>query len=500
MAADGALAAAEAVLTVLVLEADHVLRDAASPLIAGGAVAVRDGLIVACGTAAEIRAAHPGAETISLGHACLMPGLVNAHQHGRGLSQIQLGFPDDSLEPWIARRRGRGVPDVYALTRLAALQMIENGVTAILHANYSYGSGDYEAELRAAIRAYDDAGLRATICVGYADRGGLVYPPADEAAFLASLPAEVQALIGAGKPGYLPLAGTIGLMARLRADYAGHPRLSFAYGPAGPQWVSDEAWRALAADAKEHSLGLHFHLLESPAQAACARSLYLEGVLAQLERLGVFETRASAAHFVYATARDIAAAARLGLRIVVNPGSNMRLGNGTPPIAALMDAGIRFGLGTDNCALDDNEDYLSELRLGRLLGRSAAIAPAAQLRSFLAVATEWGAEAAFLDGTGRIQDGFEADLVAIDLTATEGVYTDPQTQTLEAMLARASGRDVVMTMVGGRILYRSGVSTAAGADGIRAAARQTAAEMRLDAGARQLAGELAEALRRRYAG
>jgi len=482
---------------MLVLEADHVLRDAASPVIAGGAVAVRDGLIVACGTAAEIRAAYPAAETISLGHACLMPGLINAHQHGRGLSQIQLGFPDDSLEPWIARRRGRGVPDVYALTRLAALQMIENGVTATLHANYSYGSGDYEAELRAAIRAYDDLGLRATICVGYADRGGVVYPPADETAFLASLPADVRALIGAGRPGYRPLAETVDLMTRLRADYAGHPRLSFAYGPAGPQWVSDEAWRTLAADAKEHGLGLHFHLLESPAQAACARSLYPEGVLARLERLGVFETRASAAHFVHATARDIADAARLGLRIVINPGSNMRLGNGAPPIAALMEAGIRFGLGTDNCALDDNEDYLSELRLGRLLGRSATIAPSAQLRSFFAVATECGAEAAFLAETGRIRDGFKADLVAIDLTATEGVYLDPQTQALEAMLARASGSDVVMTMVGGRILHQRAAPSAK-AESIHAAARRTAAETRLDAGARSLANELSEALRRHY--
>ena len=51
---------------MLVLEADHVLRDAASPAIAGGAVAVRDGLIAACGTAAELRVAYPGAETVSL--------------------------------------------------------------------------------------------------------------------------------------------------------------------------------------------------------------------------------------------------------------------------------------------------------------------------------------------------------------------------------------------------------------------------------------------------
>ncbi|MGE7471842.1 amidohydrolase family protein [Bosea sp. NPDC003192] len=484
---------------MLVLEADHVLRDAASPAIAGGAVAVCDGLIAACGTAAEIRAAYPAAETIFLGHACLMPGLINAHQHGRGLSQIQLGFPDDSLEPWIARRRGRGVPDVYALTRLAALQMIENGVTATLHANYSYGSGDYEAELRASIRAYDESGLRATICVGYADRGGLVYPPADEAAFLASLPPDVRALIGAGMPGYLPLAGTIELMARLRADYAGHPRLSFAYRPAGPQWVSDAAWRALAADARAHGLGLHFHLLESPAQAACARSLYPEGVLARLERLGVFEARASAAHFVHATARDIADAARLGLRIVVNPGSNMRLGNGAPPVAALMDAGIRFGLGTDNCALDDNEDYLSELRLGRLLGRNAAAPAGDQLGTSIAVATEWGAEAAFLTDTGRIRDGFKADLVAIDLVTAEGVYMDPQTQTSEAMLARATGRDVVMTMVGGSMLYERSRPAMTEAERIRTAARRSAAETRLDAGSRQLAGELAEALHRHYA-
>lgn len=485
---------------MLVLEADHVLRDAASPAIAGGAVAVRDGLIVGCGRAAEIRAAHPGAETVSLGHACLMPGFVNAHQHGRGLSQVQLGFPDDSLEPWIARRRGRGVPDVHALTRLAARQMIENGVTATLHANYSYGSGDYETELRASIRAYDEAGLRATICVGYADRGGLVYPPADEAAFLSSLSPDVQALIATGKPGYLPLAGTIDLMARLRADYAGHPRLSFAYGPAGPQWVSDEAWRALAADAREHGLGLHFHLLESPAQAVCARSLYPEGVLARLERLGVFETRASAAHFVRASARDMADVARLGLRIVINPGSNMRLGNGTPPVAALMEAGIRFGLGTDNCALDDNEDYLSELRLGRLLGRSATAAAGDQLRTSIAVATEWGAEAAFLADTGRIRDGFKADLVAIDLAGSEGAYLDPQMPMLEAMLARATGCDIVMTMVGGRILHRRGASVTAEAESIRAAASRTAAETRLDAGERHLVSELAEALRGHYAG
>ena len=134
----------------------------------------------------------------------------------------------------------------------------------------------------------------------------------------------------------------------------------------------------------------------------------------------------------------------------------------------MMEAGLGFALGTDNCALDDNEDYLPELRLGRLLGRSAAAPPAEQLRAFLATATERGADAAFLDGTGRIGEGLKADLVAIDLSAAEGAYLDPDGHILEAMLARATGRDVVMTMVEGKILCRNGRATGTDAGSLRA--------------------------------
>ncbi len=483
---------------MLILEADYIVTDAASPVIAGGAVAICADRIVASGAAADIRRAYPAAEVTSLGRACLMPGFINAHQHGRGLSQIQLGFPDDDLEPWIARRRSRGAPDAYALTRLAALQMLENGVTATLHANYSYGSGDYEAELRASIRAYEETRLRATICVGYADRGGLVYPPADEAGFVGTLSPEVRKLLRGAKPAYLPLAATLDLMARLTAEYDGHPTIRFAYGPAGPQWVSDEAWRALAADAKARGLGIHFHLLESPAQAACAKALYPEGAFSRLEALGVFEAEVSAAHFVYGTADDIAEAARLGLTIVTNPGSNMRLGNGAPPIAAMLDAGVRLALGTDNCALDDNEDYLSELRLGRLLGRTAALSNAEQLRAFCAVGTESGARAAFLPDTGRIEPGYKADLVALDLSTARGAYLDPETSVFEAVMARGTGRDVVITMVGGRVLYRNGRLTEADMGEARRLAEKTAAETRSTSADREAAGEFAEALRSHY--
>src|ERR1700731_1966048 len=96
---------------------------------------------------------------------------------GRGLSQIQLGQHDSFLETWIASRRSRGPLDPYAMAKLSAIQMIANGVTAAVHANFSFGTGDYERELRDQCRAYDEAGIRVTMCVGAMDRGDLVYPP-----------------------------------------------------------------------------------------------------------------------------------------------------------------------------------------------------------------------------------------------------------------------------------------------------------------------------------
>lgn len=480
------VAAAEAAVGITVIEK--------------GAVAVKGDRIVDIGPAADLAARHTSAEREQFPEAVLMPGFVNAHQHGRGLSQIQLGYPDDQLEPWIARRRGRGAPDAYALTLLAAEEMLANGVTATLHANYSYASGDYEAELRASIRAYLETGLRVTVCVGYADRGGLVYPPADENVFRAGLSLDVQALLQSARPAWLSLEGTLGLMARLCEEFVGHPTITLAYGPAGPQWVSDTAWRAMAKDAARRGLGLHFHLLESPAQSACAKILYPEGVLNRLQSLGVFEARASAAHFAQATESDIADAARIGLVIVSNPGSNMRLGNGPPDIARWMAAGLDVALGTDNCALQDSEDYLSELRLGSLLARGNATAKKFDAASALSMGTSAGARAMFVTDTGRMAPGLKADLMALDLSRLRDTYLDKDTDLLDAIPARGLGSDVLMTMVDGVERYRRGKLVDQRRNHAAKLAAETAAASR-SAGkdASSAATEIAEALRSHYA-
>ena len=122
--------------------------------------------------------------------------------------------------------------DPYPITKLAAANMLANGVTTTIHANYSYGTGNYEAEVRASLRAYDEAGIRVTMCVGAMDRGFTVYPP-NEACFLEGLPERLRNWLSrSAAPLYAGDAkGTIALMDRLLVDYGGHPRIQLCYGP-----------------------------------------------------------------------------------------------------------------------------------------------------------------------------------------------------------------------------------------------------------------------------
>lgn len=481
-----------------IIEAAFLVPAPQQELISGGAVAVRGDRIAAIGTATELRARFPQASVTTLPDAALLPGLINAHQHGRGLSQLQLGYPDDALEPWQNRRRSRGAPDSFALTRLAAAQMLANGVTSTVHAPYSYASGDYEAEIRGVVRAYEQAGIRATVCLGFSDRGGLVYPPTDEADFRASLSAPSRTLLERGKPAYLSLERTIDLMRRLLDEYAGHQTISFAYGPSVSHLVSDEAWRMLIRDANQRGVGIHFHCLESPATAQSHRHLYPEGFFQRLQAFGAAEARLSAAHFVHASLYDIEMAAALGVVIVANPGSNMRLYNGAPPLSAWIAAGVDIALGTDNCALDDNEDYLSELRLGGLIARSPQNhSQSIAADRLLEIGTLAGGRAAFLNSVGALREGHKADLIALDISRVRGAYLDPDADLLRVILARATGSDISLVMVNG--VERHSSEASALTSEILAQARSAAFSARTSGpGAAEAAEQIADRLRAHY--
>lgn len=428
----------------------------------GIAVFVRDGRIAAIDTPASLAALAPAAETIDLGDAILMPGFVNAHQHGRGISQIQLGYPDRRLELWMAQRRSRRPPDFAAVTLLAAAGMLRNGVTCAVHADLAYGTGDYEAELRGAAAGYAAAGLRSTVAVGVMDQGAIVFPQAEEAGFLAGLPEHARRRLGdlAAVPPYAPdWPATAAMMDRLEAAYADDDLVRFCYGPSGPQWVTDALFAAVAEDAGRRGAVLHIHALETVAQFEACRRLYPQGTVRHLRSLGAVGPRTVFAHGVFLTDDDIAVLAEEGAMVATNPGSNLRLCDATARVPALVAAGVRVAVGSDNTTLMDDEDLFSEARLaGRLQGRRTWSSPdrttGPQVLKMLTV--DGAAAAGWPDAIGRIAPGWRADLTAMSLARTREPYLDREMPLVEAMVARGRGMDVRMTMVAGRILFRDG--------------------------------------------
>jgi 5-methylthioadenosine/S-adenosylhomocysteine deaminase len=473
----------------------------------GWAIGIAEDCIVAIGPRAAVAAALPGAAVEDFGDAVLMPGLINAHQHGRGLTQAQLGYPDLILEAWQTLKRRRGWIDPAAMVPLAAMQMLASGITACIHANTTWGRPNQPDDLARTVAAYGATGIRAMLGVGAQDRGGLVFPAERQPAFLAALPDDLRALVGQPDPEIYARTAedTLRLFDAVAEQLPAHGRITLAIAPAGPQWVSDGLFTALAEAARLRGAPIHMHALESVAQAEAARSLYPEGTLARLASLGVLGPLTSLAHAAHLTEGDIGVAAEAGTILVRNPASNLRLGCGTAPLARYLAAGITVAVGTDNQTMDDEEDLWKELRLAARLAAEPMWngPPRPTAAGLLAMATTNGARAMGLGSRiGRLAASFAADVIAVDLARVRGAYADPAMPLLDLLLARADARDVRMTMVDGRVLYRDGRFPHLDPHAITAAAAEAAATSRAAfTPAREAAvARLVEAVRAYYAG
>jgi 5-methylthioadenosine/S-adenosylhomocysteine deaminase len=443
---------------MIVLKPDAVLLG--SEVIAGRSIHIEDDAIVAIEPSSKVPSNGKQPEIIELPGQLVMPGLINAHQHGKGLSTLQLGFPDEPLEAWLARKRLRAPMNPHLMTLLATVRMIASGVTSTIQANTPYGTGDYRAEIRGSASAYNKAGIRAIVGLGAMDRAEIVYPATAQPAFVQGLPDHLRALFS--RPRFEVYAGDADATASMFAECQetlASPLVSFCYAPAGPQWVSDGLMGALADASREANVPLHMHGLESLSQANALREAYPEGFLKHLSKLGAVSDRLAVAHAVWLTPEDIEIASAADVVLVRNPGSNLRLHAGIAPIAYYLDRGVTVAIGSDNTTLSDDEDLFSELRLAARLAYSPYWdgPPSPSSSQLLAMITENGAAAMMQRGKiGRVSPGYKADLIGISLDRICGAYWDDDLPLLDALFARAHRTDVTFTMVNGEMLYRNG--------------------------------------------
>lgn len=432
-----------------------------------GAVAVEGTRVAGVGPRAEVAERFPSASVLELGEAALLPGFVNCHTHleltaMRGLLEAEEGnFFAWLRKVTLSRNERMTAEDLYVSAAWGACEAARAGITCV---------GDASDAGATTMRALRDAGLRGIV---YQEAFG---PDAREAAAKFE---HARAKIDALRGGETTLV-TLGL------------------SPHSPYTVAPPLLEMLARYAVEERLPLMMHAAESEAEQA----LMLEGggifaagyalrgfafdsprttTVRHLSNTGVLDARPLLAHCVRVDEEEIRLMKEAGTGVAHCPKSNAKLGHGRAPLASMLGAGVAVGLGSDSVASNNVCDLLEESRFALLASRAAleTVEGGRMLEASdaLRLLTHGGASAMNMQGvTGALEEGLEADLVAVRLDAA---HQTPAYDPAAALVFSSSGRDVLLTVVAGREVFRDGRVTTLDEDDLRVrlldAARRLAA-------------------------
>ncbi len=249
-----------------------------------------------------------------------------------------------------------------------------------------------------------------------------------------------------------------------RDEYRGHPSIATAFALHSPCAIPDATFGRIATLADELDAGILMVLHESRAEIE--ESLERHGLrpIERMQALGLLTPALTAAQMVHVTAADIVLAERGGIAITLCPESNLRAGEGLPPIGPWGAAGLRQSLGSGTAAPAISPNLWNELRLVALFGQSPSggSTPGVNAWNALAMATRGGAAALGLEAEiGTLEPGKWADLCCIDPRGPvmhRGSAASPHDALTQWVLN--AGRDVVSDVwVAGRHLLNGGKFT-----------------------------------------
>jgi len=215
-------------------------------------------------------------------------------------------------------------------------------------------------------------------------------------------------------------------------------------------------WRKLATAIAKAGLPLHVH-----AELHDTIDAFLDQIEAINKEYPIKNHRWALAHINQINPSQLERMKKLGMYAAVHPwavinGAIMHEGFGDgaydmPPLAAMQDSGIMWGLGTDGTAANQTLPFVTLYFAvtGKMAGGMKVIRQTVSREDALIAHTRRNAFFVFQENNlGAIQPGKLADLLVLD----RDYLTVPADQI----------KDIrpVMTMVGGRIVYEAGASAA----------------------------------------
>jgi 5-methylthioadenosine/S-adenosylhomocysteine deaminase len=473
---------------LLILGATVLTMDDADTVIDDGGVAVRGERIVAVGASRDLRERFEAVETITLRHAVLLPGLVDTYGHAghgliRGLFHPDLGWPSKTLY-WHATS-----PDWwYAESLLSATERLRFGVTTgqtIVGSTPARLDEPVYAERVA--EAYEAVGVRSVIGVGPPDPifthlddpweatrldGGV----AERRAFSYEQTIEhtnhvIERLHGRGRV-RIALAPPY-----LLGRHVAHGRLAQRLPDDGDAATIHAHASEMRALADRHGVILHTHMFRGSVDYALRHFGRDE-----VERLVGPDVVVAHANGLSTTEVELLGARRVGIASVAHTHEN--LWYGVAPLVELLDAGATVSIATDGTAPYASYDLLREPSRATwhqwlAHGTQRVMPPGTVLRMITAEAAR---ALGMADEIGSIVPGKRADLVVVDL---DRPHLTPTTSIPVLLTQYATGHDVAIVVVDGRVVVREGRLVDVDVDEVVALARREAAAVfgREDVGA-----------------
>lgn len=421
-----------------ILAANYVLPISSLPT-ESGAVVIDGERIVAVGKRDEIAGRFPDIEIEDLGEAAILPGFVNCHSHLE-ITSIR-GALDDvehDFSTWLLKlneMRARFSDEEIRKGAIAgAVEGAQAGVTCF---------GD--------IGRFGVAGFEALKAVGLR---GVLFQETEFSADDSTAEVDFENLI-----------------ARFESLRATETELvKVGISPHSPYTVSPQLFQLIADFAVKNDVKLTIHAAESRCEDELLRfgtgfftDVYEKyrvswrsphcSTIEYLDRLGVLDAKPLLAHCVTVTESDVDLIAKSTASIAHCPKSNAKFGHGYAPFEKFLDKGITIGMGSDSVASNNVCDMLEESRFAALAARNRQGSRRfLSAKEMLDTATVGGAKALGLDSQiGTLEPGKQADIIAISLShAAQQPVNDVHT----ALIFASNARDVVMTMVAGKVIER----------------------------------------------
>ena len=430
-------------------EKTEVLPDAA--------VAVTGTRIAAVGSYTVLKRHYPDHREVGSNEHLIMPGLVDVHHHGWGLSAVQQGALDDTLEPWIYDLVMLKSPaNVYVDTLYGNMKLLESGVTTVLHSHFCR-TENYEDEVNATLKAYETSGQRVALALEVMNQHPFAY---DDDWFLQQLSADLRKQVAAALNARPPISRDM-YMKLVEKYYAerdgeGAAKVKILYGPINSVWTTPDILEAIGEQVQK-GRGLHIHVVETPYQAEYFFKNYGKSNVAWLHAMHLLGPRTSFAHAVWTTQDDVALMAETGVTVCHNASSNLRLRSGIAPVAFMKERGVNIGIGTDGGTLNDDDDMVQELRLVSKLHRlPRPPSPWVSPHDVIRMATLNGAQAALQkDSIGKLEPGRAADIILVNLRTMTQPYLAPDIHMADVFVYRAKGTDVETVIIDGELVMEN---------------------------------------------